>query len=231
MKNMDHTEAVKLQAVEKYILGELAPPLRDEFEAHYFDCMECSLNLRSGVAFAAASRQYFAETVGREVVVPAPKPDWFAWLKPLVAVPVFAALLLLIGYQNLVTIPHLRRASSGVAAVNPWFSLRASNVRGAAGEKFEIRPGQGISLFVDITTVSSASDSSFLLQLKDSSGKIIGSSSVPAAEARKPVLFSIAPGVREGDYKLAVLEQTGCSTKEASHIPFAIAFSSQVEQH
>src|SRR5215475_7253487 len=136
MKNMDHTEAVKLQAVEKYILGELAPPLRDEFEAHYFDCMECSLNLRSGVAFAAASRQYFAETVGREVVVPAPKPDWFAWLKPLVAVPVFAA-------------------------VNPWFSLRASNVRGAAGEKFEIRPGQGISLFVDITTVSSASDSSF----------------------------------------------------------------------
>src|SRR5579859_2501978 len=197
MRNMDHTEAVKLQAVEKYILGELAPPLRDEFEAHYFDCMECSLNLRSGVAFAAASRQYFAESAGRAVVVPAAKPDWFAWLKPLVAIPAFAALLLLLGYQNFVTIPHLKQAGAGVAAVNPWFSLRASNVRGTAGEKFEIRPNQGVSLFVDITAVSSAADSSFLLQLKDSSGKIIGSSPVSAAEARKPVLFSIAPGVRE----------------------------------
>jgi len=230
---MDHTEAVKLQAVEKYILGELAPPLRDEFEAHYFDCMECSLNLRSGVTFAAASRQYFAETAGRESVVPTPKPGWFAWLKlkPLVAVPVFAALLLLIGYQNFVTIPHLKQAGSAVAAVTPWFSLRASNVRGPAGEKFEIHPGQGVSLFVDITTVSSATDSSFLLQLKDSSGKIIGSSSVSPAEARKPVLFSIAPGVREGDYDIVVLEQTGSSTREASDVPFAIAFSAPVEQH
>jgi len=228
---MDHTEAVKLQAVEKYILGELAPPLRDEFEAHYFDCMECSLNLRSGVAFAVASRQYFAENVGREVVVPAPKPDWFAWLKPLVAIPVFAALLLLIGYQNFVTIPRLKQSSSGVAAVNPWFSLRASNVKGAAGDKFEIRPGQGLALFIDITARPSAEDSRFLLQLKDSSGEIIGSSSVTSAAARKPVLFSIAPGVREGDYQIVVLEQTAGETREASHLPFAIAFSAEVEQH
>src|SRR5215470_11161944 len=182
MKNMDHTEAVKLQAVEKYILGELTPPLRDEFEAHYFDCMECSLNLRSGVAFAAASRQYFAEAAAHAVVVPTPRRDWFAWFKPLVAVPVFAALLLIIGYQNFVTIPHLKQAGAGVAAVNPWFSLRASNVRGAAGEKFEIRPGQAFTLFVDVTEVSKATDSSFLLQLKDSSGKIMGTSSVSAAE-------------------------------------------------
>src|SRR5262249_16607152 len=176
MKNMDHTEAVKLQAVKKYILGELAPPLRDEFEAHYFNCLECSLNLRSGVAFAAASRQYFAETAGRAFVAPAPKPGWFAWLKPLVAVPVFAVLLLLIGYQNFVTIPHLKQSSSGILAVNPWFSLRASNVKGAAGDKLEIHPGQGLALFVDITAPPSAEDSRFLLQLMGPSGKVIGSS-------------------------------------------------------
>ena len=228
---MDHTEAVRLQAVEKYILGELTPPLRDEFEAHYFDCAECSLNLRSGVAFASASRQYFAETAGRPVVAPVPKPDWFAWLKPWVAVPAFAVLLLVLGYQNVVTIPHLKRTGSGVATVNPWFSLRATNVRGAAGEKFSIRPGQGISLFVDITAVSGGSDSNFLLQLKDSSGRIIGSSSVSAAEARRPVLFSVPAGIREGEYDLIVYENSVNSGKEPSHLPFTIAFSSQVEQH
>ena len=228
---MDHTEAVKLQAVEKYILGELTSPLRDEFEAHYFDCMECSLNLRSGVAFAAASRQYFAESVAHAVVAPTPKPDWFGWLRPLVAIPAFAALLLILGYQNLVTIPHLRQASSGVAAVNPWFPLRASNVRGPAGEKLEIRPGQPFTLFVDITEVSKAPDSSFLLQLKDSSGKILGSSSVSAADARKPVSLYVPAGPHEGDYEIVVLEQSGGSTRDASHIPFAIAFSTQVEQH
>jgi len=230
MKNMDHTEAVKLQAVEKYILGELTPPLRDEFEAHYFDCMECSLNLRSGVAFAAASRQYFAEAAAHAVVVPTPRRDWFAWLKPLVAVPVFAALLLIIGYQNLVTIPHLKQAGTAVAAVNPWFSLRASNVRGT-GEKLKIRPGQAFSLFVDVTEVSKAPDSNFLLQLKDSSGKIMGTSSVSAAEARKPVSLYVPAGAHEGEYDIVIFEQAGSSIREASHLPFAIAFSVPFEQH
>jgi len=34
---MDHSEALRQQAAEKYVLGELPPPLRDEFEAHYFE--------------------------------------------------------------------------------------------------------------------------------------------------------------------------------------------------
>ncbi len=38
---MNHSEALQLQAAEKYILGELAPELRDEYEEHYFECEEC----------------------------------------------------------------------------------------------------------------------------------------------------------------------------------------------
>ena len=224
---MEHTDAVKLQAVEKYILGELPPTLRDEFEAHFFDCAECSQNLRAGVAFGATTKQYFGKQPDPDVM---PLP-WFSWLKPVIAVPAFAALLFVIGYQNLVSIPHLKQVGPGVATVNQWFSLRATNVRGGAGEKFSVRPGHGFSLFVDITAVSSSPDSTFLLQLKDSSGKIIGNSPVSAADARRPVLFSVPAGVPEGQYDLVVLEQAGGSTKEASHLPFAIAFSAQVEQH
>ena len=133
---MDHTEAVRLQAVEKYILGELPPLLRAQFEEHYFDCADCALNLRAGVAFAAASRLYFAESTVREKVAHAPRTGWFDWLKPLVAVPAFAALIAVIAYQNTVSIPHLKQelGSQGTNAspVAPWFSLVNSSVHGSS---------------------------------------------------------------------------------------------------
>ena len=45
---MDHEAAVQQMVVEQYLLDELAPELRDEFEEHLFDCAECSLDLRAG---------------------------------------------------------------------------------------------------------------------------------------------------------------------------------------
>src|SRR5438876_8445380 len=117
MENMDHTEAVRMQAVEKYVLGELSPLLRAQFEEHYFDCADCALNLRAGVAFAAASRQYFAESAATERVANAPSPGWFGWLKPLVVVPAFAALIAIVAYQNSVSIPRLQKEVGAQSAI------------------------------------------------------------------------------------------------------------------
>ena len=50
---MSHDEAVQTLAAEKYLLEELDPSLRDEFEEHVFDCNECSLDLRAGATFLA----------------------------------------------------------------------------------------------------------------------------------------------------------------------------------
>ncbi|PYU53470.1 MAG: hypothetical protein DMG48_01380 [Acidobacteria bacterium] len=47
---MDHNEALRLHAVEKYVLGELPPSLRDEFEQHFFECQECALDVRAAAA-------------------------------------------------------------------------------------------------------------------------------------------------------------------------------------
>src|SRR5258705_11672446 len=96
MKSGKPTRAIRFQAGEKYVLGELTPAFRNEFEAHYFDCSECSLNVRAGVAFAAASRQYFAE-VPVPAVVPRPaSAGLFFSVKPMIVVPAFCPLLLLI---------------------------------------------------------------------------------------------------------------------------------------
>jgi hypothetical protein len=43
---MNHQEATELAAVEKYLLDELSPALRDAFEEHFFGCPECSADLR-----------------------------------------------------------------------------------------------------------------------------------------------------------------------------------------
>lgn len=230
---MDHTEAVRTQAVEKYILGELSPRLRNEFEEHYFDCVDCAVNLRAGVAFAAASRQYFAEVALPEKNVAAPSPsEWFSWWKPFVLVPTFAALLFLVGYQNLVSIPNLKRGTnSAVAVAPPMFSLVNSTVHGSAGTPVDVAPNQPFDLVLDITAEPRDANSIFLLTAKDASGNTVASLSVPARRAQQPVIFHI-PGVSsEGNYKVVILDQAAGSSTPAGEQPFTVAFSFQIQQH
>ena len=41
---------------------------------------------------------------------------WLAWLRPAFAVPVFALLLAVVGYQNFVTVPRLELRDGGILA-------------------------------------------------------------------------------------------------------------------
>lgn len=45
---IDHQQAVRLLAVEQYLLDELSSPLREAFEDHFFGCPECAEALRIG---------------------------------------------------------------------------------------------------------------------------------------------------------------------------------------
>ena len=229
---MDHTEAIRLQAVEKYILGELSPFHRAQFEEHYFDCADCALNLRAGVAFAAASRQYFAESGVRQAIVEAPRSSWFGWWKPFVVIPTFAALIFVIGYQNLVSIPNLKQVGNSAAVdAQPWFSLVDATVHGSSGTRIETLPGQGFYLFFDITAAPRQTDSIFLLQVQDSAGKTLLKSSVSAARAQKSVVLPVPSGLREGEYKLIITDQSAGTSTPAGELPFTVAFSSQIQQH
>jgi hypothetical protein len=48
---MGHDDAVRILATEKYLLAELSPDLRDEFEEHLFDCRQCAFDLRAAATF------------------------------------------------------------------------------------------------------------------------------------------------------------------------------------
>src|ERR1700720_4998634 len=59
---MDHDLAVKSQACEKYLLGELSADLREAYEEHYFSCAECATQLRMAAEMVGAGQRIFAQT-------------------------------------------------------------------------------------------------------------------------------------------------------------------------
>lgn len=63
---MDHREALQLMAVERYLLDELSPAQKEEFEQHMSSCLECTLDLRVGQILAREIKEGFERPPTRE---------------------------------------------------------------------------------------------------------------------------------------------------------------------
>src|SRR5258706_9539293 len=125
---MDHDVVVRQKMTERYLLGELDPGVRDEFEGHFFDCPDCALDVRAGALFVEQSKVVLAEkaepvSAGLAVTTQIPaSPGWFGWLRPAFAAPVMVLLLAVLGYQNLVTYSPLPQAFNS-PPVLPWAAV------------------------------------------------------------------------------------------------------------
>ncbi|HSY49755.1 MAG TPA: zf-HC2 domain-containing protein [Thermoanaerobaculia bacterium] len=53
----EHQAAVKSMSAERYVLGEMEPAERDAFEEHFFDCAECSSDVRDETKIGAGVRR------------------------------------------------------------------------------------------------------------------------------------------------------------------------------
>lgn len=188
---MDHNEAIQSMAVERYLLSELPSGLRDEFEEHLFDCPECAMDLRTGAAFVKETRQHLptliestpAKGTPAPVVSPAPrKKNWFFSLQAAFAVPAFAALLAIVGYQNLSTIPHLRTAAEQ-PRILPWTSIHAGTRAGAMTPLAASHSG-GAVLLIDLPVESRYT--SYAFELFNSDGKLVWNRNEAASSAGSP---------------------------------------------
>jgi hypothetical protein len=103
---MEHNRAVEIQAVERYLLGEVPPEEREDFEEHYFTCAECAQDVRAAARFRANAREILRDP---EQFSPAEKDRRSVWWRFPTLGPLAAAFTLLcaVAYQNLVTIPAL----------------------------------------------------------------------------------------------------------------------------
>lgn len=221
---MDHSEAVRLQAAEKYVLGELQGSLRDDYEEHCFDCVECALDLKAAAAFVDTSRQLFREeAVSSTELAPAlaasPTSVRVSWLQQFrwvfAAVPAFAALVLItvVSYQNTVTIPRLKEASAPALAApgSPVLNLGASGTRGggettATEPPFQIRANEAFAVAFDFTP-DPANLPAYAGQLRDSSGRVLLQMAVPADKVNQRFTFAVPGGLlpAPGSYQIVFL--------------------------
>ncbi len=224
---MDHDLAVRSQACEKYLLGELSPELRDAYEEHYFSCAECATQLRMAAELIGASQHIFAKTP--DLTAPASvlqEPSgWSRWLRPAFAVPVLVGLLLFVGYQNLVLIPRLQQSQA--PRVLPMFSLISANTRGETVSAFAAQPNQPFGLYVDIPVDPEISN--YEVSVQDPSGKTILTSSLDSAQARKTQVLVINPERKSGEYTLVIIGQP--KPTELARIHFTIDFPGELLQH
>src|SRR5579863_4404544 len=221
---MDHNEATQQMVAERYLLGELAPELRDAFEEHAFDCPECAVDLRAGAAFIGAAQVELPKIAETSVSPSAPeiirptkkKMDWHSWLRPAFAIPVFAALLGLVAYQNLDTIPSLRRAASEPSLL-PSTAFHAGT-RGAERTAVEANRTHGGVLSIGLPQESGYA--SFAFALYDPQGKQLWTRTVAAADAGSDGSGTISlvlpgKGLTQGSYSLSIIgiDSKGTSTE------------------
>jgi Putative zinc-finger len=241
---MEHSEAVRLKAADRYLLGELSAELRDQFEEHYFGCAECAEELKLGAAFLDGAREVLA--VGPPAAAPerlASQPaskresgGWVRWLlRPAFAAPALAALLILVAYQNVRTIPRLSGSLSRAEAPQalPSFSLITANSRGAEGVTITADPTKPFGLFVDIPPERPFA--SYVCEFEDAAGAVEFRVPVSAEQARSTVQLLVPSSrLNTGKHVLVVLgsgrglgspEEGDASSMEVARFPFTVQFS------
>lgn len=237
---MDHELVARQRITERYLLGELEADALHEFEEHFFDCPDCALDVRAGALFVEQSNVLLADEsrmagVSRSTptLVPAKdvraKSSWLAALlgmfKPAFAVPVIAALLAVVGYQNLVIYPQLKLALDS-PRVLPFAAVNVGSWGG--GQTVSIRPGEGFLLFARI---SADGYPAHVAELYNPAGKLEWSLPIPSSERdtspgqdQYPIQV---PGAqrRAGIYTLVVRGLTAAGeSKEVGRSSFELQF-------
>ncbi len=251
---MNHNEAIQMQAAEKYILGELPAALRDEYEEHFFDCAECALDVKAAAVFADNSREVLRADDRKIVATDSTGTGggWFAWFRPIVAVPAFAVLLLALGYQSFVTVPRWKglaaqssqapaqampiTATASAPRVLAIFSLLGANRRGGGRPVFHAKPGVPFVLKVDITDPDPSLSSRYELRLEEPSGGAHLLGTVSHEEARNSVFVEVPAGFPAGNAQLVVIgkPQPGAkrqTDREIAVVPFVVEFGPDFQHH
>jgi anti-sigma factor RsiW len=177
---MDHDAVVRQEMIERYLLNELDPEARDEFEMHYFDCPDCAADVRAGALFVEQSKVVLSENPAASPVrVPVPAPTssgWGTWLRPVFAVPVLALLLAVIVYQDWANSRLQQAANSPRLLVSAVVNL---NVRGTEPIAVPVHAGQAFGLSLNVPPDNRFS--SYKLDLYSPQGKLEWSRTIPAS--------------------------------------------------
>jgi hypothetical protein len=203
---MNHDDALRLSAAERYLLRDLDEDLRDQFEAHFFECTDCATDVRSGAAMLDQMKIELAkEPATRLKVADGREPKKLFFLRPAWATAAVAAMLLVIGYQNLVEVPHLKTelVSLNSPQVLPTVSLVDGVSRADKLPSAGIKPDKPVLLAVDIPMDDRYS--SYEVSVLDSAGKPAWTLPITTQQAKNTLSIEM-PGkeLEAGTYTLVI---------------------------
>lgn len=201
---MDHKLATDSMALERYLLGELSPDELKLFEEHAFICDECGDAIDNGVAFLDNGR----------ALVEGERRFFWGRVKAWVPTAVAAGLALVVGMQNLVTIPALRHAAISGPAIQVVPMLDTDQARGAADQ----HPPAGKPWILVVNIPSDKTYPSYHCELRDASGHVRASVTVTEEQAKQAVPMLLSP-LPAGSYILAIegVREDGNRTQVDSH--------------
>jgi hypothetical protein len=214
---MNHQDALREMAVERYLLGELRGASLDSFEEHLFECAECAADVKAGAIFVDATRTELG--VPRAV---APRVEsasrWLSWLmSPWVLAPALAACLLVMAFQTFILQPRMRmevaRAQTP-AVLNPLVLANAGPRGGSIPEI--VAPEHG-DFAISLDVPSSGSFSSYRCSLYNPDGALVWQTTVSPEQARDALLIRVPTDkVKEGlsVFLIQGLSDGGSGTQE-----------------
>lgn len=203
---MEHEDAVRTHAAERYLLEEMADDERDAFEAHFFECGECAESVRVGAALADAARAGAAGAT-RPAAAPLvfrPRRSALQTFVPMAAAAMFA---LVAGYQAFVTIPELRSRVEAPQAVVPI--ALAPTSRGTGADVPVDRAGTSwVALSLDINAAPPLA-TQLDYDLRTDAGVLVLSGRVPVPpQGESPILLVPGNLLMAGQYAIVVRDGT-----------------------
>jgi hypothetical protein len=201
---MDHVQAIQTQAAEKYLLGEFSAAEQDEFAEHFFDCEECAKDLRLTALFMDTAKRVMAADLADKPRATF-KRSSSGWQPAWYAVAASIALMAVILYQNVVTIPKLRSFAAPQAL--EYFSIVGMGSRSSAQTIVSPNHERPFVLLADIPSHENIDQ--YRCEILNADGKTVLSIDVPEALARKTVPLLIpASTLSPGTYSFAISGRT-----------------------
>jgi hypothetical protein len=213
---MDHSEATEMNAVERYVLGDLSVPEVEEFERHFFDCPQCSEELRAVSILQDNARAVFLEPSPAPIPASLPVAEsgagwWKMWWVPALAMLVVG---IFAGYET-----GAHREGSAVQPVSA-FPLYAA----ARGDETAIFPPAGAqfyTLYMDRTW--DADFASYRAVIRDEAGEKYSMMLNAPAPGRAIHVLVPRGALTGGKYTLVISGVDGAGTStEVARYPFTL---------
>jgi hypothetical protein len=194
---MEHDEAIRSRAAERYVARELTPTEEEAFEQHYFDCPQCAEEVRWEQIFSANSRALF-----RDQPAAPPKPGFFeglvAWVRPRQVLAFSLACNAVLGAGLIIFINF--RTQPGALMIPAYFAPGPAH-----GSEFHSLP-PGTRYFQVHFPSAGLGNTPYSYEILSSTGKRASLGSVVPVEGEDHMLNLVIPvaGLPAGEYTLSV---------------------------